>query len=90
MIILVLVMFTVRVAVAGRAHLVFVLMLRMADRIAGAFLVGFLEHVLGAALWGFPISQMMSRVHTITPAYLCGVLEFALELVFSASGARST
>lgn len=46
MVIAVLVMFTMRVAVADRAHLVFVFMMRKADRIAWAFLIEFYAHVL--------------------------------------------
>jgi hypothetical protein len=45
MVIVVLVMFTMCVAVA-EGHLVFVFMMRKADRIAWAFLIEFYAHVL--------------------------------------------
>lgn len=71
-VVVVVVMFTVPLMLVGRGHLAFVLVMRTASRLTGAFLIVFFVDVLGAAPGRFSINRMMVRVHTSAP-FICVV-----------------
>jgi hypothetical protein len=67
MVVVVLDMFTMPLILVCRGHLAFVLVMRTARRLTGAFLIVFLVDVLGAVPGRFSMNRMTMRVHVSVP-----------------------